>query len=143
MLEKDIAEAIQKNLSAEVGTQLKNRLAKAETDAELVVSLTKQLADEKIRVANLDKIVYSYKDIESREQLVKINEEAIREATWKLKVQEAELKGRESGMNQNFEVVKAVFANNIMKYQHNDKSYGYANGHNTNSEHTVTGMKEG
>lgn len=116
MLEKDIAEAIQKNLSAEVGQLLKNRLAKADTDEELARSLQVQLTNEKLEVEKLKGQLATYRDIANREIVVKSNEVALREREWELKVKEAELKGRMLGVDLNHDIVKAVFANSRFKY---------------------------
>lgn len=119
MLELDIKEAIDANLTAEVGKRLQARLARLEileqhkeaTDAALIKK------DEEIK--KLRETCASYNDIANREKLLIHNEQALVLKEWDLKVKEARLEGRERAREDNLNVVLAVFANNRFKYNEN------------------------
>lgn len=112
----EITEAINKHLSHEIGTALKERLQRADNDAELVETSKKAAdfwkcaADEKTRE------LAAHEALKIREQKVSAREalasEAERRVSFEyLRVEQANI--RVADMK---EIVRAVFSNNRFKY---------------------------
>lgn len=142
MLEKDIQEAIDKHLSAEVSKRLQARLAIVDEFERKLESMTQANAFNLKEKMRLEEQVALVADMTKREALLKHNESVFLEEQWKLKVKEAELKGLDKGMAMNFEVVKAVFANSKLKYNYTDAVHTYQNGQSNSESHSVNGERE-
>ncbi len=116
MLEQDIREAIEANLTAEVGKRLQARLEKIDTLEKQAKIDLESLNTKNEELKKLRETCASYANIAKREEVLKVNEAALTHKEWELKVKEARWEGRDLARQDNLAVVMAVFANNRIKY---------------------------
>ncbi len=76
-MEKEINDIIKKNLPAEVGSILKQRLEQAETDAETVESQKRQLKENSARFSDLNEQILAYQKLDERNSKLEERERAV------------------------------------------------------------------
>lgn len=85
-MEAEIKAIIQKNLPAEVGTILKERLEQAEEDAANLEQTREQLKNRDRHVANLESVIEDYKKFDQRNATLEEREKAVSQSERDLKV---------------------------------------------------------
>ena len=95
-LETEVQKAIEKNLSAEVGKVLKERLDKAEKDAAKVAALTSNIDYLNKQITKLTGDVNKHTILNTRESAISSREEAALQQEQKLEVEILKIKLEES-----------------------------------------------
>ena len=94
-LTKDIAEAINKNLPAHVGTTLLQRLKKAEEDSNALAVLKGKADAKNMRILELEDYIAKHKSIDDREIALMMTAKKLDDKTKELTVKEAVLAATE------------------------------------------------
>lgn len=115
-LTSQITKAINEQLPAQVGQVLKIRLAKAEKDAADLVTLRESFDAMKAEVISLLKQVSDEKEITRREQSCEQARKEIDAKLLKLEIHELKVAQADIRVKDMKEVVGMVFANNKFKY---------------------------
>lgn len=128
-LNKDLYEAIDKNLAAQVGTVLKERLEKAEKDADRIIQLE---AQEDCRILEIHKLENNLREAQSFNNTaltLKAREEAIGKRENEQEVFEAKLKLAEveKRISEISNFTGMVFKSPIFRTQTSDTEFGYTN----------------
>lgn len=137
-MEKDIEEIIQKNLPAQVGTVLKNRLEQAEKDAEEVKQQKAYLEERSKEIQAFRVLIEDYKKFDERNLKLEEREKMVTEVERNLKIRELEFqlisekektefsKSVALGLVRNIEYRKNIFdSENQNSYQDSHGNYVY------------------
>lgn len=132
-LQKEITEAIEKQLPAQVGDLLKKRLVKAEEDEVKVAQLHELLNTKREAISNLEAKLSKYQELDAYKKLLDDRENTISLKERNIKVFEAELKTveAEKRVNEMFNLVGTVFRSPVFRssYNKNDScTQEYVNG---------------
>lgn len=95
-LEKDLSEAISKNLSAEVGLRLQGILRQAESDATLVLNQKATLISRDKTISLLQEKLNAHDTLTERDEALKIREESVNKLEQELEIQILTIKLEES-----------------------------------------------
>lgn len=112
-MRKAITEAIEKNLSTEIGVALKERLKKADVDADTAERLTTDVNTYRCEARALKSEVETLKALENDKEKIKEREQAVSLREKVIELREKHSLERVSDMRA---LVEAVFANNRFKY---------------------------
>lgn len=95
-LEKEIAEAIEKNLPAQVGKSLQERLKKVELLEIDNETLRSKVTDKDSEIEKLNETISTYKELDQRNSTLEVREKVVEEKERKIEVELLTLKVSEA-----------------------------------------------
>lgn len=125
-MNEEIKKIIEKNLPAQVGDVLKQRLEQAEKDAVILKQQEEALISRNATIAGFEKQIAEYKKLDERNNKLEEREKAVETKERNSKVFEAELKATEAEKRANelFGFVGMVFKSPIFRKSTIDTTFG-------------------
>lgn len=115
-LEDEIRIAIDKNLSAEIGTRLLTRLQRAEDDSNALDGFRAKLQRAQDHITELEAKLARHKEIDERMATLVKREDEVNQKLMRAEIYELRVKCSEEKVGLMRDVVKDVFANHRFKY---------------------------
>jgi hypothetical protein len=139
----DLKAAIDKNLNAEIGTALKERLAKAEFDAVLVKDIKSKLDEADVINKNLKKELDKFLSLEDQTDKANAAAKTLRDATTDKKIVDLIEKHSNEKVALMSQLVSLVFQNHQYKYTLNESGFLPTPQGGSSYNKTATGVGEG